>query len=116
MVKLAIAAQIVIALSIAFVWIVRFPNIVREFHEYGLPDWVRTSVGAAKISLATLLVAGIWYPGLVILPALLMAFLMVGAQVAHLRAHHRWSKYPPSLLLLLLSLFVAGVYAGAVPR
>ncbi len=82
MYTLAIGAQVVIALSILLVWVVRFPNVVKEFHEYGLPDWVRTVVGATKISLATLLIAGIWYPRLVLVPALMMALLMVAAQVA----------------------------------
>ena len=108
----AIAAQVVIALSIAFVWIVRLPNIVTEFDEYGLPDLIRNTVGAAKISLATLLIAGIWYPALVPASALLMALLMLGAQVAHFRAKHAWQRYLPSLGLLLLSLFVYAVYSG----
>ncbi len=88
MYTLAIGAQVVIALSILLVWVVRFPNVVKEFHEYGLPDWVRTVVGATKISLATLLIAGIWYPRLVLVPALMMALLMVAAQVAHVKVRH----------------------------
>ena len=114
MLTLAVCAQVIIACSIALVWVARFPNVVKEFHEYGLPDAVRTVVGAAKISLATLLIAGIWYPALVFIPALLMALLMACAQVAHVRAHHTWDKYVPSLALLVLSLFVAGVYGGYI--
>ena len=111
----AICAQVVIALSIAFVWIVRLPNIVKEFHEYGLSDLTRNTVGAAKISLATLLIAGIWYPGPVPASALLMALLMLCAQIAHFRAKHSWQRYMPSLGLLLLSLFVWAVYSGKLP-
>jgi hypothetical protein len=114
MYKFAIAAQGIIALSIAFVWIVRLPNIVKEFHEYHLPDLVRNAVGAIKISLATLLVVGIWYPALVPAAALGMAFLMLCAQAAHVMAKHPWQKYMPSLALLLLSLFVSGVYSGKI--
>ncbi|MFD2787468.1 DoxX family protein [Hymenobacter rubripertinctus] len=105
-------AQLIIALSIVIVWVFRFDNIVEEFKQYGLPDLVRNLVGAAKIALATLLVAGIWYPGLVLVPALLMAFLMLCAQVAHIKVRNPWHKYVPSLLLLLLSLFVAAFHAG----
>lgn len=108
----AIYAQVIIAVSIIIVWVFRFDNIVREFKEYGLSDLTRNIVGATKISLATLLVAGIWYPHLVLVPALLMAFLMFCAQLAHLKVHHPLHKYLPSLALLLLSLFVAGVYSG----
>lgn len=108
----AVCAQVIIALSILLVWVARFPNVVKEFHEYGLPEIVRSLVGATKISLATLLVVGIWYPALVLIPALLMAALMVCAQLAHLKVHHPWQKYMPSLGLLALSLFVAAVYGG----
>ena len=111
---IVVCVQVIIACSIALVWIIRFPNVVREFHEYHLPDFIRTLVGATKISLATLLVAGIWYPSLVLFPALIMAFLMVCAQVAHVKVHHPWTKYVPSLVLLFMSLFVAGVYGKVI--
>lgn len=113
MLQLAICAQIVIAVSIAFVWILRLENIDREFQEYHLPDVVRNLVGATKIATATLLVAGIWYPALVFYPALLMALLMAAAQLFHLRARHPLVKFLPSLVLLALSLFVAAVYRKA---
>ena len=84
---------------------------MKEFKEYGLPDVVRSLVGASKISLATLLIVGIWYPALVLYPALLLALLMLAAQFFHLRARHAFVKNLPSLGLLVLSLFVAYVYA-----
>jgi hypothetical protein len=112
MLKLAILAQVIVALSVIYVWIVRLPNIEQEFREYGIPDLVRNAVGASKIALATLLIAGIWYPSLVLIPAAIMAFLMLCAQGAHLKAKHPWQKYVPSLVLLLLSLFVVAVYSG----
>ena len=100
-------AQIIIALSIGFVWIARFDNIVKEFKQYGIPDLVRNLVGATKIILSTLLVTGIWYESLVLIPALLMAFLMTCAQFFHFKAKNPWSKHFPSLFLLALSIFVA---------
>ncbi|MBU6123117.1 DoxX family protein [Hymenobacter siberiensis] len=109
-----VLAQIIIAISIVVVWVFRFDNIVKEFKQYGLPDLVRNMVGATKISLATLLVAGIWFPQLVLVPALIMAFLMLCAQLAHIKVRNPWYKYVPSLLLLVLSLFVAAAYAGVI--
>ncbi len=109
--NLVTLAQLVIAFSILVVWVFRFDNIVNEFKQYGLPDLVRNMVGATKIALATLLVTGIWYPSLVLVPAILMALLMVAAQLVHVRAKNPWPKYVPSFLLLLLSLFVAAVHA-----
>jgi hypothetical protein len=100
-------AQLVIALSIGYVWIFRFDNIVKEFKQYGLSDLTRTIVGASKIVLATLLVTGIWFPTLVFIPALMMAFLMICAQYFHFKVKNPWSKHLPSLLLLAASLFVA---------
>jgi predicted neutral ceramidase superfamily lipid hydrolase len=114
MINLSNSAQIVIALSICFVWIFRFDNIVKEFKQYGIPDLARNLVGATKIALSTLLVAGIWYESLVLIPALLMAFLMVCAQVAHIKVKNPWNKFVPSFILLILSLFVAGVRYGII--
>lgn len=112
--NLAVYSQIIIAVSIIIVWVFRYDNIVIEFKQYGLPDLVRNMVGAAKISLATLLVAGIWYPSLVAVPALIMAFLMLCAQLAHFKVKNPWIKHIPSLILLILSLFVAGVHMGMI--
>ena len=105
----SIIAQIVVALSIAYVWIFRFDNIVKEFKQYGLSDLTRTIVGSSKIALSTLLVAGIWHSDLVLIPALLIAFLMLSAQYFHFKVGNAWQKYIPSLLLLIVSLFIAAV-------
>jgi hypothetical protein len=112
MINYSILAQIVIAVSIAIVWVFRFDNIVREFQVYRIPSMLRNVVGASKIVFATLLVTGIWYPDLVMIPALLMAGLMICAQLTHVRAKSRASQFVPSLVLLVLSLFVAGVHSG----
>lgn len=112
--RLAVAAQVLIAVSVVYVWVFRYDNIVREFREYGLSDLFRTMVGAAKIALSTLLIVGIWHPELVLVPALAMAALMAGAQVSHFRARHAFLAFVPSLVLLLLSLFVAAVRAGLI--
>ena len=114
MFKIAILAQVVVALSVVYVWVVRLPNVQKEFHEYGIPDILRNTVGATKIALSTLLIAGIWYPSLVLIPAAIMAFLMLCAQAAHLKAKHPLLKYVPSLILLLLSLFIVAVYSGKI--
>ena len=102
-------AQVIVALSIAYVWIFRFDNIVKEFNQYGLSDLTRSIVGSAKIPLSTLLVAGIWYSDLVLIPALLIAFLMLSAQYFHFKVSNPWQKHIPSLLLLILCLFIAAV-------
>ena len=110
--NIAILAQLIIAISILIVWVFRFDNIVIEFKQYNLSDLIRSIVGASKISLATLLIVEIFYKEVVFISALLMAFLMVCAQIAHIKVKNPLSKYIPSFLLLILSLFVAAVDFG----
>ncbi len=112
MINLTAGAQLVIAASVAFVWIFRLDNIIKEFDEYRLPSIVRNLVGATKISLATLLVTGIWYPTLVFIPAVSMSLLMVCALIAHATVHHAWPRYVPAFGLLLLSLYVSAATSG----
>ena len=112
MMNLSIAAQIIIAVSIIIVWVFRFDNIVKEFKQYQISDLLRNMVGTSKIAISTLLIAGIWYPALVLIPALIMAFLMICAQIAHIKVKNPFIKYVPSFCLLLLSLFVVYVHSG----
>ncbi len=107
-------SQIVIAISVINVWVFRFDNIVKEFKQYGLSDTLRNIVGAFKISLSTLLVVGIFYEDVILVSSLSMAFLMICAQIAHIKARNPLMKYVPSFILLLLSLFVAGVNYGII--
>ena len=104
---LVITSQIIIAVSILIVWVFRFDNIVVEFKHYGLSDLIRSMVGAAKISLATLLVVGILSNEVAVLSALSTSFLMVCAQIAHSSGKNPFMKYVPSFCLLVLSLFIA---------
>jgi hypothetical protein len=66
---LSVIAQLIVAVSVLVVWVFRFDNIVKEFKQYELSDLTRMIVGATKIS-ATLLIVGIWYPSLVLIPRL----------------------------------------------
>ena len=110
--NITIIAQLVVAISVGYVWIFRFENIVKEFKQYGLSNLTRTMVGAAKIVLATLLVVGIWYSELVLIPAILMGVLMLSAQYFHFKAGNSWQKRLPSLVLLLLCVYIALVAAN----
>jgi hypothetical protein len=100
-------AQLVVALSVVFVWTFRFHNVIKEFEQFGLSDLNRNFVGATKIALATLLVAGIWYPTLVIIPAILLGLFMVGAQYYHFKISNPFIKHLPSLILLILCALIS---------
>ena len=100
-------AQMVLALSVAYVWIFRYDNVVKEFKQFGLNDLTRNFVGASKIALATLLVAGIWYPSLVQIPSVLMGLFMISAQYFHFKIKNPLIKHLPSLILLILCAVIA---------
>ena len=99
-------SQITVAISVAYVWTFRFDNVLKEFEQFGLSDLTRNIVGATKISLATLLVVGIWYPSLVLIPSILMGLLMIGAQYFHFKISNPFIKHLPSLILLVLTSFI----------
>lgn len=104
--NLQVIIQIIVSISVYYVWIFRYFNVEKEFHLFGLSDIIRNLVGASKISLSTLLIAGIWYPELGLIGACGMAFFMIFAQYFHFKVKNPLIKYVPSLLLLVLSVFL----------
>tara|TARA_B100000795_G_scaffold21194_1_gene14147 strand:+ start:374 stop:718 length:345 start_codon:yes stop_codon:yes gene_type:complete len=105
--KILILSQLIVAISVIIVWVFRRENIIVEFEQYGISDIIRNIVGALKISLATILILGIWYNEFLILSSLAMAFLMICAQYFHIKVRNPFNKFIPSLCLLLLCLFIA---------
>ncbi len=101
-----ILAQIIVATSVAYVWIFRYDVIIKEFKLFGLSDLTRTFVGASKVALATLLVTGIWYPSLVPISAVAMGLFMLAAQYYHFKIKNPFIKRLPSLILLILCVFI----------
>ena len=99
--------QLIVAISVLYVWIFRFHNVLKEFEQFGLSDLTRNIVGATKISLATLLIVGIWYSSLVLIPSILMGLLMICAQYFHFKIKNSFIKRLPSLILLILCVLVA---------
>lgn len=115
---LVIACQIIIALGIMNVWLFRFrkptrwrpgraANMIEEFQHYGYPAWFMKTIGVAKVTLAFLLIVGIWIPPLATLAASLMAGLMLGAVLTHIKVKDPVMKALPSFTLLVLCIFVA---------
>lgn len=113
-----IVAQVVIALGIANVWLVRSgkatayrggaaQTLQEEFAAYGLPKWSVGGIGALKLALAASLVAGIWIPELVRPAAVGMAVLMLGAVAMHVKVRDPLQKALPAAAMLALSAFVA---------
>mgnify|MGYP006145519795 CR=1 FL=1 len=105
--ELITVAQLIVALSVAYVWTFRFQNVLAEFKTFGLNDLTRNLVGVSKIALATLLVTGIWYPSLICLSAILMGGFMFAAQCFHFKIKNPLIKHLPSLIFLILCIFIS---------
>jgi len=105
--ELTISLQALVAASIFFVWVVRYDNIIVEFKQYGLPDWLRDLVGILKLTLSLLLLIGIERGRFALAGGAGIAFLMVCAFAVHLRVKNPPAKMLPCLTLLVLSAAVA---------
>ena len=105
--ELLILSQIIVSISVIIVWVFRRENIIVEFEQYGISDTIRDFVGALKISLATILILGIWYNEFLFSSSLAMAFLMICAQYFHIKVGNPFNKFIPSFCLLILCLFIA---------
>ena len=104
--NLTICLQALVAAAIFFVWVVRYQNIIVEFKHFGLPDWLRDSVGAFKLALALLLLVGIERPEMAIIGGWGVAALMACAFATHVRVKNPVFKMLPSLSLLVVSLLI----------
>jgi len=109
--------QVIVGLGLLNVWLVRArsatsyrggsaQSLKEEFAVYGLPEWTFYIVGGLKIIAGILLIIGIWVPRLVLLPAAVVAVLMVGALAMHAKAKDPASKFLPALSVLVLSVAI----------
>jgi uncharacterized membrane protein YphA (DoxX/SURF4 family) len=105
--------QVIVGLGLLNVWLVRSrsatgyrggtaQSLKEEFAVYGLPEWTFYVVGGLKVVAGVLLIIGIWVPGLVRIPALVVSALMIGALAMHAKAKDPATKYLPALAVLLL--------------
>jgi len=109
--------QVVIALGIVNVWILRFSkttawrgssatNMKEEFQAYGLPPWSVAVIGFLKLACAAALLAGIWFPVVTQPAAIALAVLMLGAILMHLKVKDPPKKSLPAFIMLGLCLIV----------
>ncbi len=120
---LLIICQIVAALGLLNVWLLRTNrstayrgadarNMREEFAAYGLPAWMVVVVGVLKVGAALALIAGIWYRLLVVPAALLIGVLMLGALAMHFRIHDPLRKSAPAagMLAVVVLIVLVSVY------
>lgn len=113
-------AQTAAALWIYNVWFHRFnkdtgyrggnaTNMREEFEEYGLSERTMYAVGAAKVSLATLMLAGLFVPKLTRPASTGLAALMLGAIGMHFKV-----KDPIKRAVPAMSVFTGAALAAAL--
>ena len=110
--------QVVVALGIYNVWLLRFGKstnwrggtartMKEEFAVYGLPGWFMGVVGFLKLLFATLLIVGLWVPVVTRPAAAGLAVLMAGAVAMHFKVKDPPLRSLPAFVMLVLSLLVA---------
>jgi len=107
--------QLVVGLGLLNVWLVRprsttayrggsATSLRDEFAVYGLPSAAFFVVGALKITSAVILIAAVWVSGLpVAVAAGVVAALMVGALLMHVKVGDPVKKALPATLMLAMS-------------
>ena len=106
--------QTAAALWILNVWLHRFDkdtgyrggdakNMKEEFEVYGLSEGTMYAVGAAKVGLASLMLAGHAEPRLVRPASTGLAILMLGAVTMHIKVGDPVKRYVPALSVFSLS-------------
>jgi hypothetical protein len=115
--------KIIIFVSIINVWFFRFNkktpwraksagSMEEEFSTYGLSRTTMFLVGGLKVLSAILILASIWLPDLAVSAAGVMAILMLGAIVMHLKVRDTLKKSAPALFFLVLSLLIIFYHQG----
>jgi uncharacterized membrane protein YphA (DoxX/SURF4 family) len=115
--SIVLVSRIAVALALLNVWLLRAGkptawrggdsrNMKEEFQAYGLPAWFMGVVGFLKVSLAILLLVGIWIPYLTRPSAMGIAVLMLGAVSMHVKVRDPLKKSLPAFSLLVLSVLV----------
>ena len=112
-----IFAKVIIFVAIINVWFFRFnkktiyrggnaSSMKEEFAAYGLSESTMYIIGALKVLSALGLIVSIWVPMLTLPSAGLMAILMVGAILMHVKIKDSPKQSMPAAIFLLLSLFI----------
>ncbi|MEM1178021.1 MAG: DoxX family protein [Acidobacteriota bacterium] len=118
-----IAAQVLAAVAMVDVWLLRYDKplrarggdaqtMVEEFEVYGLPGWFRNVVRVLKLSAGAMLVFGLWNPLVAFAGGALLAVLMAGAIAMHIKIRDPWLKSVPATFFFLLSGFIAYGHSG----
>ena len=101
---LFITCKVFLAVSLFYVWVVRYENIKKEFVEYKLPTWLRDLVGILKLSFSVMIISS--DENLVSIGSMGIIALMVGALGTHFRVKNPLQKMIPAIVLSSLCLLI----------
>ena len=113
--NLVIVLQLIVALGIYNVWLIRpkkktnnwrggrAKTMKEEFAVYGFSRGFMIVIGFIKVMLATAILAGLWYPVLAFYAAAVLALLMAGAVLMHIKVQDPVQKSLPALAMLVMS-------------
>jgi hypothetical protein len=107
---LLLIVQLIVGLGILNVWLIRRnrptpfrgglkSNMQEEFSHYGLPKWSVWPVGLSKVSLAFMILGGVYLPALTAVGALGLGLFMLGAVVMHLKVRDTFLQTLPALFM-----------------
>tara|TARA_B100000900_G_C20550022_1_gene704331 strand:- start:879 stop:1286 length:408 start_codon:yes stop_codon:yes gene_type:complete len=126
---LIIFLQLIIAIGLINVWLVRFnkatqyrggnaKNMEEEFAAYGLPSWLMYAVGSLKIFIAAMLLISFWIlikpvenyeelaSNLLFYNLIVLAVLMVAALIMHVKIKDPIKKSYPALSILFMTALI----------
>ena len=98
------ALKIIAAVSVYFVWVVRYDNIKKEFQTYNLPKMFRDLVGILKISFTVML--QFENNNLILVGSLGIVVLMLGAVATHLKMKNPLKDMLPAITMLSIGLII----------
>lgn len=94
-----------IAVSIFFVWVVRYENIVKEFKQYKLSNSIRDFVGILKLSFALMLMSP--KVELQMIASIGFIVLMIAALFTHIKIKNPKINMAPAFSLLVLNIYIS---------
>ena len=118
MTNLFIAVQVIVALGIYNVWLLRTgkatnwrggdaQNMKEEFEVYGLSETAMKAIGTLKVLFATSLLVGLFYPPVTQPAAIGLGILMLGAVAMHVKVQDPPMKSLPAFTMLVLCAVIA---------
>ena len=114
---LRIGLQLIVGLSLLNVWLIQYnkptrwrggnaTTMVEEFKVYGLQIWMCYMVGFLKVTLALILIAGIFFPFVIQPAAIGLAVLLLGSIIMHIKINDPLMKSFPAFLFLSMCLIL----------